>query len=165
MMFRFLFLYKDTLFIRLKSCAIWEVRTYSPRVEQTFSTPQIYRQLEGPNYWNSKKWQNVWFLENVKYVKVFNHHKLIKHSQENFKHLEFSHILRMRRYKIRWKTIKTQKNIRIFETNSHKSNEIYKGYTLGITWLLIYITSVILKEKLRFIEISSRKNYISVRWF
>ena len=41
------------------------------------------------------------FLENVKFVKVFSHHKLIQDSQEGFKHLELSHILHMRRYIIR----------------------------------------------------------------
>ena len=51
MMFRFFFLYKDTLPIRLKPCAIWEVWAYPLRIEQAFSTPQIYRQLKGPNYW------------------------------------------------------------------------------------------------------------------
>ena len=45
------FLYKDTLPIKLKPRAIWEVWAYPLRIEQTFSTPQIYRQLEGPNYW------------------------------------------------------------------------------------------------------------------
>ena len=35
-----------------------------------------------------------------------------------------------------------------------------KGFTLGITWLLMNITSVILKEKLRFIEISARKLHL-----
>ena len=51
MMFRFFFLYKDTLLIRLKPCAIWNVWAYPLRIEQAFSTPQIYRQLKGPNYW------------------------------------------------------------------------------------------------------------------
>ena len=55
MMFRFLFLYKDTLPIRLKPCAIWEVWAYPLRIEQTFSTPQIYRQLKGPNYWKQQE--------------------------------------------------------------------------------------------------------------
>ena len=41
------------------------------------------------------------FLENAKFVKVFSYHKLIQDSQEDFKHLEFSHILHMRRYRIR----------------------------------------------------------------
>ena len=40
--------------------------------------------------------------------------------------------------------------------------KFYKGLTLGITWLLINITSVILKEKLLFIEISARKLHLSV---
>ena len=66
----------------------------------------------------------VLFLENVKFVKVFSHHKLIQDSQEYFKHLEFSHILHTRRYRIRWKTPKMQKNRKIFHTNSHKSYEI-----------------------------------------
>ena len=51
MMFRFLFLYKDKLPIELKPCVIWEEWTYPLRIEQTFSTPQNYRQLKGPNYW------------------------------------------------------------------------------------------------------------------
>ena len=46
----FLFV-KDTQPIRLKSCAIWQVWAYPLRVEQAFSTPKIYRQIEGPNYW------------------------------------------------------------------------------------------------------------------
>ena len=66
----------------------------------------------------------VWFLKNVKFVQVFSHHKLIQDSQEDFKHLEFSHILHMRRYRTRWKTLKMQKNRKIFQTNSHKSYEI-----------------------------------------
>ena len=66
----------------------------------------------------------VWFLENVKSVNVFSHHKLIQDSQEDFKHLEFSHIVHMRRYRIRWKTLKMQKNRKILITNSHKSYEI-----------------------------------------
>ena len=66
----------------------------------------------------------VWFLENVKFVKVFSHHKLTQDSQEDFKHLEFSHNLHMRRYSIRWKTLKMQKNRKTFQTNSHKSSEI-----------------------------------------
>ena len=104
----------------------------------------------------------VCFLENVKFVKVFSHHKLTQDSQKDFKHLEFSHILHMRRYRIRWKTLKMQKNRNIFQTNSYKRYEIlYKGFTLGITWLLMNITSVILKEKLRFTEISARKLHLS----
>ena len=55
MMFRFFFLYKDTLPIRLKACEIWEVWAYPLRIEQTFSTPQIYKQLEGPNYWKQRE--------------------------------------------------------------------------------------------------------------
>ena len=39
--------------------------------------------------------------------------------------------------------------------------KFYKGFTLGITWLLMNIASVILKEKLRFIEISARKLHFS----
>ena len=31
-------------------------------------------------------------FENVKYVKVFNHHKLIYDRQDNFKHWKFSNI-------------------------------------------------------------------------
>ena len=36
--------------------------------------------------------------------------------------------------------------------------KFYKGFTLDITCLLMNITSVILKEKLRFTEISEKKN-------
>ena len=36
MMFKFFFLYKDTLPIRLKPCTIWEVWAYPLRIEQTF---------------------------------------------------------------------------------------------------------------------------------
>ena len=50
-MFRFFFLYKDTLPNRLKPCAVWEVWAYPLRIEQNFSTRQIYRQFEGSNYW------------------------------------------------------------------------------------------------------------------
>ena len=39
--------------------------------------------------------------------------------------------------------------------------KIYKGFALGITSLLINISSVILKEKLRSIEISARKLHLS----
>ena len=55
MMLKFFFLYKDTLSIRRKPCAIWEVWAYPLRIEQTFSTPQIYRQLEGPNCWKQQE--------------------------------------------------------------------------------------------------------------
>ena len=37
----------------------------------------------------------------------------------------------------------------------------YKEFTLDIIWLLMNITSVLLKEKLRFIEISARKLHLS----
>ena len=103
----------------------------------------------------------VWFLENVKFVQVFNHHKLIQDSQEDFKHLEFSHILHMRRYRIRWKTLKMQKTGKNFKQIATKVMKFYKGFTLGITWLLMNITSVIQEEKLRFIEISARKLHLS----
>ena len=39
--------------------------------------------------------------------------------------------------------------------------KFYKGFILGITWLLMNIASVILKEKLRFVEISARKLHLS----
>ena len=129
MMFRFLFLYKDTLPIRLKPCAIWEVWAYPLRIEQTFSTPLNLQTIKRPKLLETlgngktSTFLKVWFLENVKFVKVFSHHKLIQDSQEYFKHLEFSHILRMRRYRMRWKTLKMQKNRKIFQTNSHKSYE------------------------------------------
>ena len=38
--------------------------------------------------------------------------------------------------------------------------KFHKGFTLGITRLLMNITSVMLKEKLRFIEISARKMHL-----
>ena len=63
-MFRFLFLYKDTLLIRLKPCAIWEVWAYPLRIEQTFSTPKIYRQ-KAKTTGNSKKWQNINFPKSM----------------------------------------------------------------------------------------------------
>ena len=47
----FLLVQRYTTYIRLKPCAIWEVWAYPLRIEQTFSTPQMYRQLKGPNYW------------------------------------------------------------------------------------------------------------------
>ena len=105
----------------------------------------------------------VWCLENVKFVKVFSHHKLIQDSQEDFKHLEFSLILHMRRYRIRWKTLKIQKNRKIFQTNSHKTYEILQRIYIRhhMISLLMNITSVILKEKSRFIEISARKLHLS----
>ena len=39
--------------------------------------------------------------------------------------------------------------------------KICKGYTLGITWLLVNITSAVLKVKLRYIEISARNLHLS----
>ena len=39
--------------------------------------------------------------------------------------------------------------------------KFYKGFALGITYLFINISSVILKEKLRFTEISARKLHLS----
>ena len=42
-----------------------------------------------------------------------------------------------------------------------KVKKLCKGYTLDITWLLKNITGVILKEKLRYIEISARKLHLS----
>ena len=125
---------------------------------QTFRRPKL---LETVRNGKTSTFLKVWFLENVKFVKVFSHHKLIQDIQEDFKHLEFSHILHMRRYRIRWKMLKMQKNRKIFQTNSHKSYEFYKWFTLGITWLFMNITNVILKEKLRFIEISARKLHLS----
>ena len=125
---------------------------------QTIRRPKL---LETVRNGKTSTFLKVWFLENVKFVKVFSHHKLIQDSQEYFKHLEFSHILRMRRYRIRWKMLKMQKNRKYFKKIATKVMKFYKGFTLGITWLLMNITSVILKEKLRFIEISARKLYLS----
>ena len=88
---------------------------------QTIKRPKL---LETVRNGKTSTFLKVWFLENVKFVIVFSHHKLIQDSQEYFKHLEFCHILRMRRYGIRWKTLKMQKNRKIFQTNSHKSYEI-----------------------------------------
>ena len=86
---------------------------------QTIRRPKLLKTVR-----NGKTFLKIWFLENVKYVKVFSHHKLTQDSQEDFKHLEFSHNLHMRWYRIRWKTLKMQKNRKIFQTNSHKSYEI-----------------------------------------
>ena len=161
-------------------CNFWSVGLPT-KIEQTFSTPQIYRQLEGPlletvRNGKTSTFLKVWFLENAKFLKVFNHHKLIQDSQEDFKHLEFSHFLHMRRYRIRWKTLKMQNKNKNKKKKKEKEKEkyfkqiatkvmkFYKGFTLGITWLLMNITSVILKEKLSFIEISARKLRL-VRWF
>ena len=88
---------------------------------QTIKRPKL---LETVRNGKTSTFLKVRFLEIVKFVKVFSHHKLIKDSQEYFKHLEFPHILRMRRYRIRWKTLKMQKNRKIFQTNSHKSYDI-----------------------------------------
>ena len=88
---------------------------------QTIRRPKL---LETVRNGKTSTFLKVWFWENVKFVIVFSHHKLIQDSQEYFKHLEFSHILRMRKYRIRWKTLKMQKNRKIFQTNSHKSYEI-----------------------------------------
>ena len=54
-----------------------------------------------------------------------------------------------------------QKNRKYFKQIAIKVMKFYKGLKLGITWLLMNITSVILKEKLRFIEISARKLHVS----
>ena len=85
---------------------------------QTIKRPKL---LETVRNGKTSTFLKVWFLENVKFVKVFSHHKLIQDTQEYFKHLEFSHILRMRNYRIRWKTLKMQKNRKIFQKNSHES--------------------------------------------
>ena len=91
---------------------------------QTIRRPKL---LETVRNGKTSPFLKVWFLENVKYVKVFGHHKLTQDSQEDFKHLEFSHNLHMRIYRIRWKTLKMQKNRKIFQTNSHKSYEILQS--------------------------------------
>ena len=88
---------------------------------QTIRRPKL---LETVRNGKTSTFFKVWFLENVEFVKVFSHHKLTQDSQQDFKHLEFSHNLHMRRYRIRWKTLKMQKNRKIFQTNSHKSYEI-----------------------------------------
>ena len=88
---------------------------------QTIRRPKL---LETVRNGKTTTFLKVWFLENVQFVKIFRHHKLIQDSQEDFKHLEFSHILHMRKYKIQWKTLKMHKNIKIFQTNSHESYEI-----------------------------------------
>ena len=124
---------------------------------QTIRRPKL---LETVRNGKTSTFLKVWFLENVKFVKVFSHHKLIQDSQEDFKHLEFFHILHMRRYKIRWKTLKMPE--KYFKQIATKVMKFCKGFTLGITWFLMNITSVILKEKLRFIEISARKLHLSV---
>ena len=124
---------------------------------QTIRRPKL---LEMVRNGKMSTFLKAWFLENVQFVKVLSHHKLTQDRQEDFKHLEFSHNLHMRRDRIRWKTLKMQKNKRkIFQTNSHKGYEI-----LPYIYLYIYftnITSVILKEKLRFIEISTRRLNLS----
>ena len=132
MMFRFFFLYKDTLPIRLEPCANWEVWAYPLRNEQTFSSSNLQtfkrpKLLKTVRNGKTSTFLKVRFFENVKFLKVFTHHKLIQDSQEYFKHLEFSHILHMRRYRIRWKTLKMQKNRKIFQANSHKSYEILQN--------------------------------------
>ena len=85
---------------------------------QTIRRPKL---LETVRNGKTSTFLKVWFLEDVKFVKVFSHHKLIQDSQEDFKHLEFSHILHMRRYRI---ALKMQINRKIFPTHSHKSYEI-----------------------------------------
>ena len=122
---------------------------------QTIRMPKL---LETVRNGKTSTFLKVWFLENVKFVKVFSHHKLIQDSQED---LEFSHILHMCRYRIQWKTLKCRKTGKYFKQITTKVMKFYKGFTLGITWLLMNITSVILKEKLRFIEISARKLHLS----
>ena len=88
---------------------------------QTIKRPKL---LETVRNGKTSTFRKVWFLENVKFAKVFSHHKLIQDSQEYFRHLDFSHILHIRRYRKWWKTLKMGKNKKIFQTNSHKSYEI-----------------------------------------
>ena len=104
----------------------------------------------------------VWFLENVKFVKVFSHHKFIQDSQEDFKHLEFAHILHMRRYRIRWKMLKMNKNRKIFQTNSHKSYEILQRIYIRHRMTSHEYYQPNTKRKVRFIEISARKLHLGV---
>ena len=132
---------------------------------QTIGRPKLLKTVRNCK---TSTFLKVWFLENVKFVKVFSHHKLIQDNQEDFKHLEFSHILHMRRYRIRWKTLKMQKKKKkkkktekFFKQIATKVMKFYKEFTLGFTWLFMNSTSVILKEKLRFIEISTRKLHLS----
>ena len=54
-----------------------------------------------------------------------------------------------------------QKNRKIFQTNSHKSYEILQRIYIR-HHMTSHIPSVILKEKLRFIEIIARKLHLSV---
>ena len=42
-----------------------------------------------------------------------------------------------------------------------QQQNMWKGYTIGITWMLTTIANVKPKEKLRYIEISSRKMQLS----
>ena len=74
----------------------------------------------------------VWFLENVKYVKIFNHHKLKIdiYSLHNFKHSKWFHILRMRRYRIRWKILTNAEKHKNVWKKPRKSYKIFKGYKL-----------------------------------
>ena len=129
MMFRFSFLYKDTLPIRLKPCDLGSVGLPTKNWANLFHSSNVQKirrpkLLETVRNGKTSTFFKVWILENVKFVTVFSHHKLIQDSQEDFNHLKFSHILHMRRYRIRWKTLKMQKNRQIFQTNSYKSYEI-----------------------------------------
>ena len=63
--------------------------------------------------------------------------------------------------KYREKTLKMQKNIKIFETYSHKSYEILQKIYIRHHRTSHDITSVIQKEKLKYIERSARKLHLS----
>ena len=54
---------------------------------QTIRRPKL---METVRNGKTSTFLKVWFLENVKFVKVFSHNKLIQDSQEDLKHLEFS---------------------------------------------------------------------------
>ena len=125
---------------------------------QTIRRPKL---LETVRNGKTSTFLKVWVLENVKFVKVFSHHKLIQDSQEDFKHFEFSHILHMHRYRIWWKMLEMQKNRKIFQTNSHKSYEILQRIYIRHFMTSHEYYQCNTKEKLRFIEISARKLHLS----
>ena len=97
-------------------------------------------------------------LENVKYVNVFNHYKLIQDRKiSNFQNFPLLCACTDTEYR----TVKNAKNAgkqKYMKQIATKVIKFCKGYTLGITRLL---TSVILKEKLRYIEVSARKLHLS----
>ena len=102
----------------------------------------------------------VRFLENVKLVKIFSHHKLIQ-DRKISNIWNFPIFCTCADIEHGEKCQKCRKTDKYFKQIATKVMKFYKGFTLGITWLLMNITSVILKEKLRFIEISARKLHLS----